>query len=283
MTDTVSQLQDVPLPVRIQLSHAYFQHLAITYELDILHIKGYAFSQEVYRPGRMSTDVDIIVRPSHIEKLVSLATADGWKILAHFETGSIFEHAMTLYHSSWGLVDIHRYFPGLGPSDGSVFETLWRQRRTKLIANYPCDVPSLNDSRIIVVIHGARSIANRNPDISYLKDTLSPSDWEQMQARIPELQAELAYAAALGRLEEFKKHPDYLLWKSVSEDSPDLLRWKARFKHAHGLRQKSKVVLSILFVNTDHLAMELGHSPSKAEVREKFFSRFSRILEVGRK
>lgn len=283
MTDTASQLQDVLLPVRIQLSHAYFQHLALSHGVDILHIKGYAFAQEVYRPRRTSTDVDIIVRPSHVERLVTLAQADGWQILTHFETGSIFEHAMTLYHSSWGLVDIHRYFPGLGPADGSVFEKLWQQRRTKLIANYPCYVPSLIDSRIIVVVHGARSIASRNPDITYLKDTLSNSDWERMQARVPELEASLAYAAALGTLKEFKSHPDYLLWKTVSEDSPDLLRWRARLNHARGLRQKAKVVQSILVVNKDHLAMELGHTPSRAEVLEKFFSRFSHLLKKGRK
>lgn len=283
MTDSVSQLQDVPLPIRIQLSHAYFQHLALSHGLDILHVKGYAFAQEVYRPGRTSTDVDILVRPSHIDRLVNLATADGWEILARFETGSIFEHAMTLYHSSWGLVDIHRYFPGLGNPDGSAFDTLWKQRRTKLIANYPCFVPSLIDSRITVVVHGARSVAHHNPDISYLQETLLPSDWEKIQARVPELQAEIAYAAALGHLEQFKEHPDYLLWKSISEDTPGYLRWKARLVHAQGLHQKLKVALSILLVNKDHLAMELGHAPSKAEVREKFFSRFTQLPGIGKK
>ncbi|WP_326503521.1 nucleotidyltransferase family protein [Rothia nasimurium] len=284
MTASVSQPQDIPLALRIQLSHAYFQHLALTHHLDILHVKGYAFAQEIYRPGRTSTDVDLLVRPSQVDQLVELALADGWEILAHFETGSIFEHAMTLYHGAWGLVDIHRYFPGLGPADGSAFDTLWKERRTKLIANYPCNLPSLTDSRITVVVHGARSIAERNSDIAYLKETLSPQDWEVMQARVPELQADLAYAAALGKLEEFSHHPDYLLWKSVSEDTPNHLRWRARFKHAQGLGAKVKVALSILLVNKDHLAMELGHAPSKAEVREKFFSRFSQLLtKIGRK
>lgn len=283
MTGLVSQPQDVPLAIRIQLSHAYFQYLAETHGLDILHIKGYAFAQEVYRPGRISTDVDILVRPSHIERLVELALADGWKILAHFETGSIFEHAMTLYHGSWGLVDIHRYFPGLGAPDGSIFDVLWSQRRIKFIANYPCYVPSLVDSRITVVVHGARSIVNRNPDITYLQETLSTTDWRRMQERVPELEAELAYAAALGHLDKFTYHPDYLLWKSVSEDTPDYLRWKARFMHAHGIRQKAKVIFSILFVNKDHLAMELGHSPSKAEIREKFFSRFTQLVWLRKK
>lgn len=282
MTDVSPKLQDVPLPIRIQLSHAYFQHLADRLNIDILHVKGYAFAGEIYRPGRSSTDVDLLVRPEHLDRFVEGALGDGWKILTHFETGSIFEHAMTLYHGSWGLVDIHRYFPGLGDSNGSAFESLWNQRRTRNIAHYPCQLPSLIDSRIIVVVHGARSTATTNPDITYLKETLSPSEWDEMRRRLPDLQAEVAFAAAMGELDLFKHHPDYLLWKSVSEDTPDHIRWKARFDHAQGLKEKLHVLTSIFLVNKDHLAMELGHEPSKKEIWEKFFSRFA-VLNLSRR
>lgn len=265
---------DVPLPIRMQLSHAYFQHLAERNHIDILHIKGYAFAEEVYYSGRNSTDVDILVRPEHLDRLVDAALADGWEIMAHFETGSIFEHAMTLYHGSWGLADIHRYFPGIGDAQGSVFEMLWQKRRIREIAHYPCFLPSLVDSRIFVVVHGARSAAQINSDIDHLHSSLTSADWQTIRDRVPELGAELAFAAALGELEQFNKHPDYLLWKSVSEETPVHLKWRARFKHAQGLRGKARVLLSILRVNRDHLAMELGHQPSPQEIREKFFSRF---------
>lgn len=283
MTDTSSPLQDVPLPIRIQLSHAYFQHLADRLKVDLLHVKGYAFAGEVYGPGRSSTDVDLLVRPEHLNRLIDAAVQDGWEILAHFETGSIFEHAMTLYHGSWGLVDIHRYFPGIGDTRGSAFEALWQQRRARLIAHYPCQLPSLLDSRIIVVVHGARSTAEHNPDISFLKETLSPDEWAQMRSRLPELQAQLAFAAALHELDAFKDHPDYLFWKSVSEETPEHVRWRARLEHAQGVRGKVKVLMSILLVNKDHLAMELGHAPSQREIREKFFSRFVALKQMGRK
>lgn len=280
MTTTSPQLHDVPLAIRIQLSHAYFQHLADSQGLDILHVKGYAFAGEVYRPGRSSTDVDLLVRPEHLDRLVEAARADGWEVLAHFETGSIFEHAMTLYHGSWGLVDIHRYFPGIGDVQGSAFETLWQNRRQRLIAHYSCNLPSLVDSRVIVVVHGARSTAERHPDISHLQQNLSPTDWEQMEQRLPELVAEVAYAAALGQLDRFRAHPDYLLWKSVSEDVSELTRWKARFTRAQGFKEKTRLLVNILLVNKDHLAMELGRVPSKKEIRDKFFSRFT-ILRRG--
>lgn len=269
-----SALADIPLALRISLSHAYFQHLADRHGIDILHVKGYAFAQEVYREGRTSTDVDLLVRPQHLQKLIDAAQQDGWEILTRFETGSIFEHAMTLYHQSWGLVDVHRYFPGIGNSQGSAFETLWEQRRIRQIAHYPCYLPSLTDSRIFVVVHGARSEDKYNADIEHLQTTLSPDDWQDMRERLPALDAELAFAAALHELDSFADHPDYLLWKSVSEQTSTYIRWKARFKHAQGIKAKLLVALSIALVNKDHLAMELGHQPTKEEVRQKFFSRF---------
>lgn len=269
-----SPVIDVPLHIRMQLSHAYFQHLAEKSGVDILHIKGYAFAEEIYPPGRSSTDVDILVRPEHLDRLVQSALKDGWEIKAHFETGSIFEHAMTLYHGSWGLADIHRYFPGIGNAQGSAFDALWQHRRVREIAHYPCFLPSLVDSRIFVVVHAARSAAQINSDIDHLRSSLTSADWQTMRDRVSDVGAELAFAAALGEIERFDKHPDYLLWKSVSEETPLYLQWRARFKHAQGLRRKTRVLLSILRVNRDHLAMELGHPPSPQEIREKFFSRF---------
>lgn len=268
-------IADVPLALRIRLSHAYFQHLADRNNLDILHVKGYAFAQEVYQPGRSSSDVDLLVRPQHIEKLVEAAQQDGWEILARFETGSIFEHAMTLYHGTWGLVDIHRYFPGVGDAQGSAFDTLWKKRRTRDIAHFPCALPSLVDSRIFVVVHGARSDNKYNADIVYLQKTLPPEAWDEMRQRLLELDAEIAFAAALHELDNFKDHPDYLLWKSVSEKTSTFTQWRARFQHAQGIKAKIKVLRNILLVNKDHLAMELGHAPSRQEIRQKFFSRFS--------
>ena len=41
--------QTTPLAARIRLAHAYFQRIADMHSIDILHVKGYAFSQEIYR------------------------------------------------------------------------------------------------------------------------------------------------------------------------------------------------------------------------------------------
>lgn len=55
--------QTTPLAARIRLAHAYFQRIADMHSIDILHVKGYAFSQEIYRKGRYSSDADLLVPP----------------------------------------------------------------------------------------------------------------------------------------------------------------------------------------------------------------------------
>ncbi|MDO5750284.1 MAG: nucleotidyltransferase family protein [Rothia sp. (in: high G+C Gram-positive bacteria)] len=265
-----------PLKARIMLAHAYFQRMADRHNVDILHVKGYAFDREVYRPNRYSTDADILVRPSHVQRFVDLLLEDGWKIQAHFETGSVFEHAMTLYHPVWGLTDIHRFFPGLGRRGGysRVFEQLWTARRPVMIAHKPCWVPSVLDARVIVVLHRARAAAKYSSDIEYLRSILSLGDWARMRQRAAELDSSLAYAAATGMLENYRHDRDYLLWKSASQPIPAYQQWLGRIYSAPTLGDKLRTLKAIFVVNRDHLAMQLGHEPTKAEVRAKFFERF---------
>ena len=170
--------QTTPLAARIRLAHAYFQRIADMHSIDIMHVKGYAFSQEIYRKGRYSSDADLLVRPSHVDRFVEILLADGWRIQAHFETGSVFEHAMTLYHASWGLTDIHRFFPGLGRHGDyeKAFERVWAARKTRMIAHRPCVVPSDLDARLLVVLHRARAASRYSADINYLVSLLSYSD-----------------------------------------------------------------------------------------------------------
>ncbi|GGH63012.1 nucleotidyltransferase family protein [Rothia aerolata] len=282
MTNALGQ-PDTPLEARIRLSHAYFQNLANKNSIDLLHIKGYAFGTDTYREKRKSSDVDILVRPAHVARLMYLLQADGWRILTHFETGSIFEHAATLYHPSWGLADVHRYFPGIGYFDRALaFDKLWSTRRTKDIAHFPCDVPSVVDARVIVVVHGARSFAPKHPDVEHLQRSLKPADWQQMRQRAEELDCMVAFDTALGNIEHHANHPHYLLWKSVSTRMPSYVQWKARLSLEEKLSEKLRILHQIISVNEDHLAMKLGHEPSADERRELFFGRFA-LLRAQRK
>ena len=271
-----SELQTTPLAARIRLAHAYFQRIADLHSIDILHIKGYAFSQEIYRKGRYSSDADLLVRPSQVDRFVKILLADGWRIQAHFETGSVFEHAMTLYHASWGLTDIHRFFPGLGRHGEyeKAFNRIWAARKTRLIAHRPCTVPSDLDARLIVVLHRARAASRYSADINYLVNRMSYADWQRLKARADELDSVLAYSAAMGGLDQHRGDRDYLLWLSVSQNVPHYVQWLGRLRSAATLCDKLRVLKTIFFVNKDHLAMELGRTPTRAEVLAKFFARF---------
>ena len=132
------------------------------------------FLPEIYRKGRYSSDADLLVRPSHVDRFVEILLADGWRIQAHFETGSVFEHAITLYHASWGLTDIHRFFPGLGRHGDyeKAFERVWAARKTRMIAHRPCTIPSDLDARLLVVLHRARAASRYSADINYLVSAL---------------------------------------------------------------------------------------------------------------
>lgn len=268
--------QTTPLAARIRLAHAYFQRIADMHSIDILHVKGYAFSQEIYRKGRYSSDADLLVRPSHVDRFVEILLADGWRIQAHFETGSVFEHAMTLYHASWGLTDIHRFFPGLGRHGDyeKTFDRIWAARKTRMIAHRPCTVPSDLDARLLVVLHRARAASRYSADINYLVSLLSYSDWQRLRARAEELDSSLAYSAAMGGLEQYRDDRDYLLWLSVSQDVPHYIQWIGRLQSATTLHDKLRTLKNIFLVNKDHLAMQLGRTPTKAEIRAKFFERF---------
>lgn len=191
------------------LAHAYFQRLANLHGIDILHIKGYAFNSEIFKPDRHSTDADLLVRPSHVDTFVHILLADGWSIQAHFDTGSVFEHAMTLYHESWGLTDIHRFFPGLGKDPERVFQQLWAAHMQREIAHRSCAVPSVLDSRLIVVLHRARASSTYDPDLEYLRDILDSYDWAKLRERAAELDSSLAYAAAMGGLEAYRHERDF--------------------------------------------------------------------------
>jgi hypothetical protein len=211
-----------------------------------------------------------------VDRFVQILLADGWRIQAHFETGSVFEHAMTLYHASWGLTDIHRFFPGLGRHGDyeKTFDRVWAARRTRFIAHRPCTVPSDLDARLIVVLHRARAASRYSADINYLVNRMSYADWQRLKERANELDSNLAYSAAMGGLEQYRGDRDYLLWLSVSQDVPHYVQWIGRLRSATTLRDKLRTLKNIFFVNKDHLAMQLGRTPTRAEVRAKFFERF---------
>ena len=92
----------------------------------------------------------------------------GWSVVTRFETGSIFEHAASLWHTQLGYVDLHRRFPGVDLDAEAAFDVLWSERLERHIAHQPCPVPSTDGQRLILLLHAARGGGVRHPDAQLL-------------------------------------------------------------------------------------------------------------------
>lgn len=264
---------------RLQLGHASLQATAERAGADLLHIKGYAVTPGFYRADRRSTDADLLVRPEHLDRFCRALLETGWEVVTHFRSGSLFQHAMTLRHPWWGAVDLHRMFPGIQLSPEEGFARLWEVRETTEIAHLPCQVPGLLDQVLLIMVHAGRDGARGQADMDYLTRILSRADFSRIQARARELHAELALAAALGRIEEYREHPDYLVWKYLGQGGSRLDEWRARFRAARTPAQRLRTVASMVRVNRDHLALSLGHAPSRPEVLAAWARRLGRGLQ----
>lgn len=272
----------VELGGRIRLAHASLQAVANACGADILHVKGYAATEGFYRSNRHSTDADILVRPSHVDTFTHRLVAGGWEQVADFSSGSAFQHAATIRHPWWGAVDIHRYFPGMDVHAEDNFDRLWAERQSLPIAHYPCTVPSDADQILLIMLHAGRDGWRGTQDIEYLRRVLSARDLERMRRRAAEFGAEIALAASLGELEEYRNHPDYLLWKYMTVGGSRIDEWIARYAAARTLRAKARVAASSLLVNKDHLSMRLGRRPSRADMVAEWVRRMRRAgADIG--
>lgn len=143
------QHDQIDRQVLVTLAHGYVQLLADEYGVDILHLKGRAVDERLWQrsasgePGpRHSLDVDVLVRPAHVDRFVAALLAHDWHKVTGFVEGSAFAHAMNLRHRYLGNVDLHRWWPGFGVSAQEAFDRLWDEHlATREIANVRCTVP----------------------------------------------------------------------------------------------------------------------------------------------
>lgn len=85
-------------------------------------------------------------------------------------------------------------------------------------------------------------------------------------------------ALATDRPELARGGPSEHLWAAVHRGADPTEVWQARLRDAHGPVQTLRVLLGASRVNPDHLALRLGHAPSKQELREEWRTRWGRGL-----
>lgn len=265
----------VPLGVRVRLGHAAAQHVADAVGARILHLKGYALDESLRWPGRVGTDVDVLVHPADLKAYLAGLTTAGWECQTGFESGSAFGHSATLTHRDWGYVDVHRLFPGLGPDAARSFEALWSTRTTRELGGRPCAVPDLDGQALVLLLHAGRSGGSikAGQDVARAWGAASAERRASIEALVRRLGAEVGFAAAVGGLDRYRDRPEYRLWRVSSQGGTRMEEWRARVAAAPTLRAKASVVARAPLVNVEHLAATLGRRPTRAEVAREFVAR----------
>lgn len=274
--------------VRIELAHGVVQLLCNSSGVDALHLKGLALDPELRYPDRTGRDVDLLVRPSHIDALRAALRSHGWLQVGRFATGSPFEHAENWHHETLGYLDLHRLIPGIGLTPDDAFASLWANRTSTVLADVECAVPDRDAQALVVLLHAARSRGDHRGalDVDHVWRNADATGRQRIADLVDDLRAEVAFAAAVGGLEKFRDRPDYLLWKvNSSPNAPRTTEWWARIRAASGPRRKASLAVRSLLVNRDHLRTMGAREPSRADLAREFVRRArlaARELRDGR-
>ncbi len=265
------------------MAHAAIQLLASGCGAEVLHIKGAAADPSLRVANIGGMDADVLVRPEDVGRLVESLVRAGWTPLTTFETDSDFGCAASLRHPLWGVADVHRSFPGFGVEPGLAFDRLWRDRVERDLAGVACPVPSIAAQAVILVLNAARSRGAGAADVDTAWHAASIEQRQEMSALISELSAEVAFAAGTGTLDRYRGTRQYDLWRIESEGGTRMARWAARIKAAPTAREAIRLALRAPMVNTDHLALMLGRSPTRLEILQEFLARPVRgVAEMSR-
>lgn len=267
MAAMVEPLVQIPVFARVHLAHAVIEHLGRVAGADLLHVKGPALLPGLRDPTRSSTDVDVLVRPSHLRRLVEALEAHGWDKRTDFATGSVFAHAANWWHDDWGWADVHVSWPGAEVDPEDAFEVLAATSITAPISHVPCRVPDRTGQVLVLVLHAARS--GDLSDVHHAWDGATAEEQAAVRALASRLRAQVALAAGIGELDQHRGHPSYPLWRHFRDGGNQLDLWRARLAAAPGARAKWAIARESLAVNRDHLRLELGREPEPADVRAR--------------
>ena len=254
------------------------QHLADSIGVDLLHIKGAAVDPSLRPSGYAGTDVDVMVRPDHLARLDDALRANGWILYTTFASGSPFGHAQTYLHDAWGYIDVHRFFPGIRVAPGPAFERLWNDRHRIEIAGIGCNVPDVPAQALVLILNAARAGSAARYDLAAVWRDAPDERRAGITSLVDDLDAHVAFAAAVGELEQYRGARDYRLWKVVSSGGSRSEEWWARVRAAPTLSQSLLVIARAPLVNVDHLAARLGRRPTRREVVAEFFGRPARAI-----
>lgn len=238
---------DAPIPqsVRVELAHAAVAVLGQRLGVDLLIVKGPGMDPLAAYSGRASSDVDVLIRPSQVGEFLDGAQGHGWFARDRFETGSPFGHSVTMFHPTWGDLDVHRRIPGIEVPAADAYDVFWATRIQSDLAGQPCPHPDPVAQAVILVLHAARSEGSRRAamDVEHAWTNAPDEQRRAIRALVDRLDAQVAWAAATGGLDAFRHRPTYRLWLVASQGGGRLQEWRARVAAEPTWRGKAAVTL----------------------------------------
>lgn len=142
----------------VELSTAWLQHLASSLDIKSLVLKGSTLSRQGLRDPHLSSDVDVIVDPIHVGRLIAAVEAAGWSEFDSTFAGEQFtSHSKTFRREGWpNSIDIHSSWPGFLESEERVFDLMWSRRQSLDFAGISCAVPDRATNILVLALHSLR-------------------------------------------------------------------------------------------------------------------------------
>jgi hypothetical protein len=278
----VTELPPIPLVLRTRLAHATLQAVADACGADILHIKGPAVDA-LLRPARkdapadataeeraltrISADADVLVRPTHLRRFLTALKTYGWQGNTSLYSGGVVEHSVDWWHPELGDADIHLRFPGIQLAPDRAFAELWRARHSQEIAHRPCQVPSREAQRLLLLLHAARNGGPESADVGPAWTSATAAERERVCEVAATLGAEVALAGATGHLDDYADRPEYDLWRLLGLPDANVFElWVAMVKAAPTTLDRARAILYAVRMKADRLELDLQRRATPIEV-----------------
>ena len=179
------------------------------------------------------TDIDILVRPAHVLLWTAPSADTGGRSTPPLRMVRPFGHAQTYAHPLWDYVDVHRLFPGIGLEPGAAFTRLWWDRPAWTSPARSARFPDVHRA-------GDRARAERGAgavgrSLGSAAGLVRRHGQERagIEAVVADLDARIAFDAAIGQLDRHRGKREDRLWRAVSQNGTRLDEWRACWRRPH--------------------------------------------------
>lgn len=156
-----SSYNDAELSVSeaVLLGHALVARVASEQDIRAFFIKGPVSVLRGLRQPRTSSDVDVIVEPDGLDRLLQELSMRGWQPRpADRDSKSYAPHSITVDHPGWPCcIDVHYRFPGMESVAAESFEAMWANTEDFLLARQVIRVPKAPLGVLILALHALRA------------------------------------------------------------------------------------------------------------------------------